>query len=67
VQGTSTNEEGEQEVTALIPTAEILRYAIDLRSMTGGRGRFSVQHDHYDVLPGHLVDKAKAALAASHA
>jgi elongation factor G len=67
VQGTSTNETGEQEVSALIPTAEILRYAIDLRSMTGGRGRFSVQHDHYDVLPSHLVDKAKAALAASHA
>jgi elongation factor G len=67
VQGTSTNDAGEQEVTALIPTAEILRYAIDLRSMTGGRGRFSVQHDHYDVLPAHLVDKAKAALAASNA
>ena len=32
---------GEQEVTALVPTSEILRYAIDLRSMTGGRGRFT--------------------------
>jgi hypothetical protein len=25
--------------------------------MTGGRGRFSVHHDHYDLLPAHLVDK----------
>ena len=23
--------------------------------MTGGRGRFSARHDHYDVLPDHLV------------
>ena len=57
VQGTSVNEAGEQEVTAHIPTAEILRYAVDLRSMTGGRGRFAAEHDHYDVLPSHLVDK----------
>ena len=49
-----------------MPTAEILRYAIDLRSMTGGRGRFVASHDHYDVLPSHLVDKAKATLAATH-
>ena len=27
--------------------------------MTGGRGRFSAEHDHYDVLPAHLVDKVR--------
>jgi elongation factor G len=64
VQGTST-EGGDSEITALVPTAEILRYAIDLRSMTGGRGQFVATHDHYDVLPAHLVDKAKATLAAA--
>jgi elongation factor G len=37
-----------------VPTSEILRYSIDLRSMTGGRGRFSAEHDHYDVLPQNL-------------
>ena len=31
---------GEVEIVATVPTSEILRYAIDLRSMTGGRGRF---------------------------
>jgi elongation factor G len=67
VQGTETVGDGEQEVLATVPTSEILRYAIDLRSMTGGRGRFSVEHSHYDVLPSHLVDKAKASLAATHA
>ncbi|HEX2273791.1 MAG TPA: EF-Tu/IF-2/RF-3 family GTPase, partial [Acidimicrobiales bacterium] len=57
VQGTEAVGDGEQMITALVPTSEILRYAIDLRSITGGRGRFSVRHDHYDLLPAHLVDK----------
>ena len=65
VQG-STADGGVSEITALVPTAEILRYAIDLRSMTGGRGSFIATHDHYDVLPSHLIDKAKATLAAAH-
>ena len=67
VQGTETIKGGEQEITALIPTSEIMRYAIDLRSMTGGRGRFAAEHDHYDVLPAHLLDKAKASLKATQA
>jgi elongation factor G len=67
VQGTESVGHGEQEISAHVPSSELLRYAIDLRSMTGGRGRFSVQHDHYDVLPSHLVDKAAATLKATHA
>jgi elongation factor G len=54
VQGTESGNDGESIVTALVPTSEILRYAIDLRSMTGGRGRFRAEHDHYDPLPQHL-------------
>ncbi len=60
VQGTETVAAGVPEVVAHVPTAEMLRYAIDLRSMTGGRGRFTARHDHYDVLPPNLIDKAKA-------
>jgi elongation factor G len=63
VQGTDVAALGEQIVTALVPTSEVLRYAIDLRSITGGRGRFTVRHDHYDVLPAHLVDKVAKATA----
>ncbi len=63
VQGTDVAGSGEQTITALVPTSEILRYAIDLRSITGGRGRFTVRHDHYDVLPAHLVDKVAKANA----
>ncbi len=57
VQGTEAVGDGEQMVTALVPTSEILRYAVDLRSLTGGRGRFDVRHDHYDLLPAHLTAK----------
>jgi elongation factor G len=61
VQGTEMAAMGEQMITALVPTSEVLRYAIDLRSITGGRGRFTVRHDHYDVLPPHLVDRVAKA------
>ncbi len=67
VHGTNAVGHGEQEIMAHVPSSELIRYAIDLRSMTGGRGRFSAAHDHYDVLPAHLVDKAKATLSGSHA
>jgi elongation factor G len=59
VQGTESGNDGEQVIVAMVPTSEVLRYAIDLRSLTGGRGRFSLRHDHYDVLPQHLYDKVK--------
>ncbi|MDQ1401857.1 MAG: elongation factor, partial [Actinomycetota bacterium] len=57
VQGTDAGNDGEQVIVALVPTSEIMRYAIDLRSITGGRGRFVATHDHYDPLPQHLYDK----------
>ena len=52
VQGTDPGNYGEQHVRALVPESELVRYAIDLRSITGGRGAFTVDHDHYAVLPG---------------
>jgi elongation factor G len=61
IQGTAPIGNGEVEVTASVPTSEILRYAIDLRSMTGGRGRFTATFSHYDPVPSHLVDKIAAA------
>ncbi len=52
VQGTDTGNYGEQHIRALVPESELVRYAIDLRSITGGRGTFTASHDHYAVLPG---------------
>jgi elongation factor G len=59
VQGTETTGDGRQTVMALVPTSEIQRYAVELRSITGGRGRFRAAHDHYDVLPAHLVEAVR--------
>jgi elongation factor G len=62
VQGTELADDSDHTtIVALVPTAEIQRYAIDLRSKTGGRGVFRARHDHYDVLPQHLVDAVKLA------
>jgi elongation factor G len=61
VQGTDTVDGGAQKITALVPTAEIQRYAVDLRSLTGGRGRFRAGHDHYDVMPANLVERMMKA------
>ena len=66
VVGTSAGEHGEQEVSALVPTAEIIRYALDLRSLTAGRGRFVATHDHDEILPNNLVSKVKAATATAN-
>jgi len=64
LQGTESGNNGEQVIVALVPTSEIMRYAIDLRSITGGRGRFQVKHDHYDPLPQQLYDKVKRSTNA---
>ena len=44
-------------VSALVPLAEIQRYATDLRSMTQGRGFYAMKFSHYDIVPSHLVEK----------
>jgi elongation factor G len=55
IQGTEADADGQQTVIAFVPTGELTRYAVDLRAITGGRGRFSTAHDHYDAVPEHLV------------
>jgi len=67
IQGASSIGNGEVEIVAMVPTSEVLRYAIDLRSMTGGRGRFELTHSHYDPVPAHLVDKLTATAEPARA
>jgi elongation factor G len=57
VLGTEAGSGDEQVVVALVPTSEVMRYATDLRSLTGGRGRFSIRHDRYEVVPAQFVDR----------
>lgn len=54
VQGMDT-EKGRSVVTAQVPLAEIQRYTTDLRSITGGRGVFTMEFSHYEVVPAHLA------------
>ncbi len=48
---------GKTIITALAPLAEMQRYATDLRSLTQGRGLFSMEVDHYEPVPAHLAEK----------
>ncbi|MGQ9517718.1 MAG: elongation factor G, partial [Anaerolineae bacterium] len=50
-------EKGRAIVTALVPLAEMLRYAIDLRGLTQGRGLFTMEFSHYDIVPSHIAQK----------
>ncbi|HWS24218.1 MAG TPA: elongation factor G [Anaerolineales bacterium] len=54
VQG-SDSEKGKSTIHAHVPMAEVLKYTTELRSMTGGRGVFSMEFDHYDIVPANLA------------
>ncbi len=59
VQGMDT-QRGRSVVTAKVPLAEMQRYTTDLRSMTGGRGIFSMEFDHYETVPNHIAEEVIA-------
>ncbi|HOP02063.1 MAG TPA: elongation factor G [Flexilinea sp.] len=50
-------EKGESTVTALVPLAEMQRYTTQLRSMTGGRGVFTMEFSNYEVVPPHITQE----------
>ena len=52
-----TPQDGYTTIDAEVPQAEMLRYSTDLRSLTQGRGSFSIQFDHYEAVPTHLNQK----------
>ncbi|OGO49300.1 MAG: elongation factor G [Chloroflexi bacterium RBG_16_64_43] len=60
VQGMES-ERGKSIITAAVPQAEIQRYATDLRSITGGRGFFSMEFSHYEHVPSHVAQTVIAA------
>jgi elongation factor G len=66
-------DDGYQNVKAMVPQSEMLRFALDLRSITQGRGSFSQQFDHYEEMPAHLAkgiieqfQKEHEAAASAH-
>ena len=50
-----------QEISALVPLAEMLRYSIDLRSMTSARGKFTMEFERYEIVPDDVAHKVIAA------
>src|SRR5438128_11892061 len=46
--------DGYQDVKVLVPESEMLRFALDLRSITQGRGTFSMKFSHYEEMPANL-------------
>jgi elongation factor G len=60
IQGMESAGAGKQRVRALVPQAEVARYAIELRSITGGRGAFTMRFSHYEEVPTHLAEKVIA-------
>ncbi len=54
VQGTEA-ERGNTVIVAHVPLAEMLRYTSQLRSITGGRGYFTMELDHYDIVPSQIA------------
>jgi elongation factor G len=49
-----------QVIKAQAPMSEVLRYALDLNQMTGGRGSFTMELSHYEELPTNLAEKVIA-------
>ena len=57
------SEDGMQVIVAEAPQAEIFKYSSELRSMTGGRGSFSMEFARYDVVPSNVAQKIIAEAA----
>jgi len=60
ISGMESQGDGTTVVRAQVPHGEVLRYASDLRSLTGGRGTFTTSFSHYEPVPAHVTDKLVA-------
>lgn len=54
-------------IEAQAPQAELVRYAVDLRSITQGRGTFTTEFSHYDDVPSFIAQKIAAERLAEKA
>jgi len=60
-------ERGTNVIEAEVPQAEILRYAIDLKSITQGKGTYTVTFSHYEQSPPQVIQKVIAEREARKA
>ncbi len=50
-------EKGKSVITAQVPLAEMLHYATELRSLTQGRGVYTMELSHYEIVPAHIAEQ----------
>ncbi len=55
---------GRTLVKAEVPETEVVRYAVDLRSISHGTGTFSRRYLRHEPMPSHLASKVQAAASA---
>lgn len=48
---------GMQIIKAQVPLAEMFKYASELRSITGGRGSYTMKFSHYEIVPQRLAER----------
>jgi elongation factor G len=58
-------EENNNAISARVPLAEVLRYAIDLKSITQGRGSHTTEFSHYEQVPAQITAKLIAEQQAA--
>jgi elongation factor G len=51
-----------QAIRAVVPLAEMLEYATQLRSLTGDRGDYTMEFSHFEEVPAHIQEKLVAAV-----
>ena len=61
ISGTDTLGSGELVIRALAPLAEVADYQTELKSMTGGKGRYAIEFSHYDAVPAQVQKKLMEA------
>jgi len=60
-------QDGTNVIEAQVPLSEVQRYAIDLRSMTQGKGSYTIEVSHYEEVPAHVAQKMSAEKQAEKA
>jgi elongation factor G len=61
VSGMNPGANASTTIEAMVPAAEVQRYATDLRSITQGRGSFTTEFSHYQPVPSHVAEQVMAA------
>ncbi len=56
VEGMEPHAGGVAAIHAFVPLATMFGYATDLRSLTQGRGTFTMEFDHYEQIPANLAE-----------